>query len=112
MGEQLASLLFWLIILIPIGVFIHHIQHVRSGMRGKARGTLLFFCFSLIPVLAYALVFLALTGIEEVTKHAVISEEFARTFLLVVGIGASEAVLLTGIFAIAVSLLRPEKNAT
>ena len=112
MSEQFASLLFWLIVLIPIGVFIRQIQHVRSGMRGKVRGALLFFCFSLMPVLAYALVFLALIATEEVTKHAVISEGFARTLLLVVGIGASEAVLLTGIFAIAVSLLRPAKNAT
>ena len=100
MSEQLASLLFWLIILIPIGVFIRQIQHVRNGRRDKVRGTLRFFSFSLAPALAYALVFLALMGIEEVTKHALIGEAFART-----------VVLLTGIFAIAVSFLRPAKNA-
>jgi hypothetical protein len=112
MSEQFSSLSFLLIVLIPVGVFIRQIQHVRHGMRGKARGTLLFFCFSLVPVLAYALVFLVLIGIEKATKHSLIGEGFARASVLVVGIGVSEVVLLTGVFAIAVSFLRPAKNAT
>lgn len=110
--EEFAALLFWFIVLVPVGVFIRQIQQVRKGMRGKGKGTLLFCGFSLVPVLAYALVFLVLIGIEEVTKHAVISEGFARTFLLVVGIGVGEVVLLTAVFAIVVSLLRPARSAT
>ena len=112
MSEQLAPLLFWLIVLIPVGVFVRQIHQVRNGVRGKAKGTALFFCFSLAPVLVYALVFLSLVGVEEVTKHAVIGEGFARTILLVVGIGTVEVLLLTGIFAIVVNFLRPAKKIT
>lgn len=111
MSAQFAALLFWLIVLIPVGVFIRQIQQVRRGVRSKVKGTVLFFCFSLVPVLAYALTFLTLIGVEEVTKHAVIGEGFARAFLLVIGIGVGEVVLLTAVFGIAVRLYTA-RNAT
>ena len=112
MSEQLAPLLFWLVVLIPVGVFVRQIHQVRNGVRGKAKGTALFFCFSFVPVLAYALAFLALVGVEEVTKHAMIGEGFSRMLFPVIGIGAVEVLLLTGIFAIVVNFLRPAKKIT
>lgn len=111
MSEQVASLLFWLIILIPFGVFARQIQQVRSGTQPKRKGAILFICYSIVPVLAYALAFLAAVWIEELTKLSVISEGFSRSLLLVVGIGTAEVLLLTGIFAIAVSFLRLAKHA-
>ena len=112
MSEQLASVLFWLIILIPIGVFARQIQQVRRGTRRKFKGAiLLFFSYSILPVLTYALVFLVLVGVEELTKLSVITEGFGRTLLLVVGIGSAEVLLLTVIFAIAVWFLRVPGDA-
>ena len=111
MSEQLASILFWLIILIPIGVFTRQIRQVRRGVRRKFKGAALFFTYSILPVSIYALVFLALVGFEELTNFSVISEGFSRTLTLMVGIGLGEVLLLTVIFAIAVSLLRPASNA-
>jgi hypothetical protein len=111
MNEQLASVLFWLIILIPIGVFARQILQVRRGARRKIKGTILFFSYSILPVLIYALVFLVLAGVEELTKLSVISEGLARTLPLVVGIGSAEVLLLTVIFAVAVWFLRAPRNA-
>jgi len=107
MSEQVAALLFWLLVLIPIVVFIRQLQQVRSGTRGIWRGTVLFLRFSLIPVLAYVLGFLVLIGFEEVTKIAVIGEGLARTFALVTGIAVGEIMLLTAIFAITAGILCP-----
>lgn len=106
MSEHVASICFWLIVLVPIGVFVRQIQQVRSGSRRKFKAAVLFFSYSILPVLAYTLAFLALVGIEELTKTSMISEGISRTLMLVVGIGLAEVLLLTIIFAIAVSFLR------
>jgi uncharacterized membrane protein SirB2 len=110
MSEQLASALFWLIILIPVGVFARQIQRVRRGTRRKFKGAILFFCYSILPVLAYTLVCLVLVGVEEFTKLSVITEGLARTLLLVVGVGLAEVALLTIIFTIAVWLFREPRG--
>jgi hypothetical protein len=105
-SEQLAAVLFWLIILIPVGVFARQIQQVRRGTRRRSKGTILFFSYSILPVLTYGLVFLVLVGLEEFMGLSVITEGHARTLLLVVGIGSAEVLLLTLIFAAAVWFLR------
>jgi len=112
MSEQFASVLFWLIILIPLGVFARQIQEVRRGTRRKFKGAILFFSYSILPVLTYALVFLVLVGVEELTKFSVITEGLARTLLLVAGIGLAEVLLLTVVFAITVWFLRVPGDAS
>ncbi len=111
MSEQLASVLFWLIILIPLGVFARQIQQVRRGRRSKFKAAIVFFTFSILPVLLYALLLLVLVGIEEFTKLPMIMEETARTFLLVAGIGLAEVLLLTAILSIALWFLRAPGDA-
>lgn len=111
MNEHLATIFFWLIVFVPIGIFVRQIYQVRSGAQRKFRASVLFFCYSIFPVLAYTLVFLALVGIEEFTNLSMISEELSRTLMLVLGIGLGEVLLLTVIFAIAVNFLRPVRHA-
>jgi hypothetical protein len=106
MSEQFASVLFWLIILIPLGVFARQFQQVRQGKRRKFKGAILFFSYAMLPSLTYALVFLVLVGVEELTEFSVITEGLARNLLLVVGIGLAEVLLLTVVFAITVWFLR------
>jgi hypothetical protein len=72
---------------------------------------MMFFFYSILPVLTYGLVFLVLVGVEELTKLSLITEGFARATLLVVGIGSAEVLLLTVFFAVAVWLLRVPGNA-
>jgi hypothetical protein len=71
------------------------------------------FCsYAILPALTYALVFLVLVGVEELTKFSVITEGLARTLLLVVGIGLAEVLLLTVVFAITVWFLRVPGDAS
>jgi len=112
MSEQFASVLFWLIVLIPLGVFARQFQQVRQGTRRKFKGAILFFSYAILPSLTYALVFLVLVGVEELAKFSVITEGLARTLLLVVGIGLAEVLLLTVVFAITVWFLRVPGDAS
>lgn len=96
---------------IPIAVFVRQLRQVRRGVRRKVRGIVLFFAYSMIPVLSYVAVFFLFVGIEELTKIAIISEGFSRTLLLVVGVWLAEILLLTAVFAIVVSFLRPAAGA-
>jgi hypothetical protein len=111
MSEQLASAMFWLTILIPIVIFARQIQRVRRGTRRKFKGAILFFSYSILPVLAYVLGCLVLVGVEESTKLSLITEGLARTLPLVVGVALAEVVLLTVIFTIAAWLLRVPGDA-
>ena len=111
MSEQLPSILFWLIILIPLGVFARQIQQVRRRARRKSKAVLLFFSYSILPLFTYALMFVILVVVEELTKLPAITEVMARTLLPVVGIGLAEVLLLTVIFAIASWFLRKHWNA-
>ena len=72
----------------------------------------MFFSYAMLPSLTYALVFLVLVGVEELTKFSVITEGLARTLLLVVGIGLAEVLLLTVVFAITVWFLRVPGDAS
>lgn len=110
MADQLASIVFWLIVLVPIGVFVRQMRQIRSGTQRRSKGIVLFFSCSLLPILVYVLVFFTLVGIEELTEFALISEGVSRTLFLVIGIGLGEVLLLTVIFAIAASFLRPVGN--
>ena len=105
MSEQFASVLFWLIMLIPLGVFARQVQLVRQGTRSKVKGAMLFFTYAIVPSLTYVLVFLVLVGVEELTNFSVVTEGLARTLPLVVGIGLAEVLLLTVVFAFTVSIL-------
>ena len=93
--------------LVPVAMFLRQIRRVRNGVQGKVKAAVWFFCLSLIPVIAYALVSFGLIALEEVTKYAVVSEGFARTFLLIVAMGLSEVVLLTVGFVLTVAFFIP-----
>ena len=62
-------------------------------------------------MLAYALVFLVLVGVEEYTKYSAITEGMARILLPVVAIGLAEVLQLTVIFAITSWFLRTHGDA-
>jgi hypothetical protein len=111
MIQQLASVLLWAIILVPLGVFARQLQQVRRGGRRKFKGAILLFSYSLLPALIYTLLFLVVVGVEEVSKLSLITEGVARTLLFVVGIGLAEVLLLTVIFAIAVWFFPAPRDA-
>jgi hypothetical protein len=107
----MASLVIWLLILPPIGIFVRQFAQVRRGARRRAKGTWLFFSYSVVPVLVYVSAFAALVGTEEVIDSPLVSEGLARTFLLVVGVALAEVLLLTACFALAVCGVRKADTA-
>ena len=106
MDGQLAAALFWLIMLIPVGIFARQLLHVRRGTQRRARATALFFAYSLLPALAFAGCFLLLTGAEELSARPLIGEGFARMLVPLVVISVAEVVLLTLVFGVVARLLR------
>ena len=99
-------ILLWLIILVPLYVFARQIGQVRRGVTRRFKAGLLFFCYSIIPVVLYAALFFALVGIENLTKKPIVTEEAARSLLFVTGAGLAEVMILTVIFATAAPFLR------
>jgi len=110
-NEQATSVLLWLVILLPLGVFARQMQRVRRGTLRRTKATLVFFSYSILPVLLYALAFLVLVGVEELTGLSAITEGMARTLPFVAAIGLAEVLLLTVIFAIASWFLRAPADA-
>ncbi len=106
MNDQLAAALFWLILLTPIGVFARQIRQVRSGLQRKSKATVMFFAWSIAPLLAFLAVFMGLVGVEELTKKALISEGYARMLLPLAVINFAEILLMTVMFAIVIRLMR------
>lgn len=111
MDEQLAAVLFWLIMLAPIGVFARQIRQLRRGLQGRLGATVLFFAYSLLPALAFAACFLLLTGVEELTARPLVSEGFARMLVPLVLISTAEVVILTLVFGVVARLLRAPGSA-
>jgi hypothetical protein len=106
MSELLAAALFWLILLVPLGVFVQQLRRVRRGTRGRAKAIALFFSYAILPALCYGATFFLLVGVEALTGRALIGEGFARMLLPVVGFALAEVLLLGVIFAITASVLR------
>lgn len=106
MEEAIVPVLFWAVLLVPIGIFISQLRRVRAGTQSGGKGIVGFFSFAMIPVLSYVLMFFALIGIEEVTKIAIVGEGMSRSVVLVAAIGVSEVVVLTVPVAIVASVMR------
>ena len=106
MSEPLAAALFWLVLLVPLGVFARQLRCVRRGSRGRAKAIALFFGYAILPALCYGGLFLVLVGVEEMTGRALIGEGYARMLVPVVGFALAEVLLLGVIFAVAASVVR------
>ena len=118
MGEGLLPFAFLVVVkvavvlLYPIGIFIWQVRRIRAGWQSKLRGIILFFAYSVIPIVLYVLVFLALIGAEELTDLALISEGYARTFLITIGIWIAIVLLTTLAFALVAVLSKQRESLT
>lgn len=97
--------IFPLILFIPIVIFARQVHLVRSGRRGGSKATLMLLIYSVFPVSAYSLLFLAMVALEELLKVPIVDEGISRTLLLIDGIGLIEALVLTAGFAITLRFL-------
>lgn len=112
MTEPLVPIALGAIILLPVAIFVWQLRRVRQGIESKAKGTILFFAYSILPVLLYIALFFVLVGIEALTGLAVINEGYARTVFVVVGIGTMLVLLMASIFGLLALLSKPRGKAT
>ncbi len=105
MSDLLAAALLQVVLLgtvgLAIGAFVVRLRRLRSARLSRGRAILGYFAWTLSPVLAFVALFFALIGIEEVSGAALIGEGLARSFLLVVGLAVSVALVGSAAFALA-----------
>ena len=94
---------------VPILVFRRAVRQVRAGRSGRIKAFLLGSLIALSPTVGYAVYFFALVGIEELSGKALIPEETARSFLIVVGLGL--VVWLLGLIPFAALLTRTRPSS-
>ncbi len=95
MQEQLIPLVALTVLLVPLAVCVRQYLRVRSGRRTRCAAILRCAVFSVLPVVLYVGVFLALVGIEELTGIALVGEGYARTLPIAVVAGLGLALIGT-----------------
>jgi hypothetical protein len=95
-----------LILLVPIYAFIALRRRVKRNELTKTRGILYYSGLALSPVVTYTIFFFGLTGLEEMTNTAILSEGFGRSFLLLIGLGLIAWLITLIIFGIALAFMR------
>jgi hypothetical protein len=81
-------------------------RHVRLRARSRGRAAGMYLFFTTLPVGIYLLLFFGAVGLEEWAGVALISEAFARSLVLVVGIALLMALIANLSFITALSLIR------
>ena len=93
-------------IVAPTFAFITLFLQVKRGAMKKFRAIRYFAGIVIIPIILYGLFFLLLVSLEEVAQIDIASEELARSFFVVIGIGLIIWLASLLIFTITLALLR------
>ena len=103
-----------LIYLVFVGaIFYWQVKLVKAGKNSKRKATILYFSYTIGPIIFYGIVFLALVGIEELADMAIIGEGYARTLPFIIIGGMSMTLLSTLMFFLVVIFIKqPNTNAT
>lgn len=83
------------VLLVPLAVCAHQYLRVRGGRRTRRAAILRCAVFSVLPVVLYVGLFLALVGVEELTGVALVGEGYARTLPLAAVAGLGLALFAT-----------------
>jgi branched-subunit amino acid permease len=103
---QVALLLF---IVVPILAFVHYRRRYLTRSISKLSAIGRFALVALLPGLFYVGLSFAMLGLEEATGTALISEEMARSFLLMLGIAFLVWLVALAAFVATVALSRRER---
>jgi hypothetical protein len=106
-GIEWVLLLYWLsMLVVPIYTFITFFLRVKRGVMEKFRAIRYYAGFVIIPVILYGLFFFVLVSLEEIAKINLVTEEFARSFFVVIGIGIIIWLVSLVVFGITLAFLR------
>ena len=95
-----------LYILFIIFIFIWQLNKVKDGKLSKRKAIVMYSIFTIAPIILYGLIFFILIGIEEFLNEAIISEGFARSFLIIIIGGLIIVVFTSLIFSIVLQFLK------
>ena len=85
--EWVVSVYEVLLLLVPVYGFIVFRRRVKHKVLTKARAFVYYTGLVIAPVVMYTILFLGLVGLEEAAKTAIITEELARSALILIGLG-------------------------
>lgn len=104
--ESLLQLYGLALVVLPVYGFVSLRKRIRFDSLPKAAALVRYVAMVLAPVVAYAVIFLLCTGLEQLTSWSMIPEESARTFPLAIAIGLLIAVLGILVFSVGLMLVR------
>ena len=94
-----------LMLLVPVCGFIVFRRRVKHKVLTKARAFLYYTGLVISPVAIYTIFFLGLVGLEEVSQAAIITEELARSSLILIGLGLVVWLVSLIIFGMALTFI-------
>ncbi len=98
-------------LVLPVCGFIALRRRVKRNVFTKARAFWYYTGFIISPVALYALIFLGLVCLEEVTRMSLVTEELARSFLILMGLGLVIWVVFSIIFGITLTFIRGSSSS-
>jgi hypothetical protein len=99
-----------MILLLPVYGFIALRRRVKQSELTKIRGFIYYSGLAITPVVMYTVFFIGLTGLEEMTDKAIVSEGLGRSFLLLVGLGLIAWLIALIVFGIALAFITNKKH--
>jgi hypothetical protein len=107
-GIEWAIPLYQLAMLVlPIYCFVALRRWVVRRGFPKYRALRRYVVFVVLPVVAYASLYIGLIGLEQLTKAALIPAEMARSFFILIGLGIAVWLLAAIVFAIVLLFATP-----
>lgn len=109
MEEIFVPVFLILMLVTPIVSFVWQLRRIRRGLTSRLKGIAVYAGWSAVPVLAYAGLFFALVGAEELLDASLIGEGYARSLVILGGGGVAWAALGTVIFSIVVLFVQSKE---
>jgi hypothetical protein len=94
-------------VVLPIYCFVALRRRVVRHGFPKYRALRRYVVFVVLPVIAYALLYIGLAGLEQLTKAALIPAEMARSFFILIGAGIAVWLLASIVFAVVLLFVSP-----
>jgi len=86
-------------LVLPVYCFFALRRRVARGL-SKYRALRRYVVFVVLPVVAYASLYIGLLGLEQLTKAPLIPAEMARSFFILIGLGIAVWLLASIVFAV------------
>ncbi len=106
-GIEWVLLLYELTMLVlPVYGLVSLRRHVKYGALGKLRAFGYYTGLIISPVIAYVLFFLALVGLEQVSRIAFVTEGLSRSLVIVLALGLAIWLISSIVFGLTLVFIK------